>query len=220
MLRMRVREGGMKCHQHRKKFVYNYSLNGAMLIFIHQQQHWSTQYGINFARYKEKVKAYKAGEPIPEISDTEARRLFENERKNGLTTERLLSHAELEQTEDPLESESSISTSSEEPPVSPKVPSPPRSSRRRKNDKDQTVKQPSPPRQLPIKGPDPDSDHSASVVVEKKNKKSGRKREFKDIDENLGELVPANATASKRNSDTFSELKRSKRKRKSKNFDI
>ena len=152
----------------------------------------------------------------------EARKLFENERKNGLTTERILSQAELDQREDRLELESSISTSSEEAPASPKAPSPPRSSRRRKSNKDQPVKQPSPHQELPIKGQDPDSDESASVVVGKKPKKPARKREYKEVDESLGsgDLVSAVAVPSKRNSDNIPKLKRSKRKRKSENFDI
>lgn len=32
---------------------------------------------VNFARYKEKMKAYKAGLPVPEISDVEAKLLYE-----------------------------------------------------------------------------------------------------------------------------------------------
>lgn len=221
MLRMRAPEGGTRCRRKKKKFVSNYCLNEAMLNFLCRRQYWSYQYGINFARYKQKVKAYKAGEPIPEISDTEAKKLFDKEKNNGSITERLLSHAELEQTEDHLESESSISTSSEEPPVSPKDPSPPRSSKRRKIDRDQPVKQPSPPPQLSMKGPDPDSDESASIVVEKRNKRPVRKREPKEADENLGsgDLVPTVAISSKRSSDNFSKPKRSKRKRKSENFD-
>lgn len=167
------------------------------------------------------MKAYKAGEPIPEISDTEAKKMFDDEHNNGLITEQLLSHVELEQTEDHLESESSISTSSEEPPVSPKAPSPPRTSKRRKNDKDQHVRQPSPAPQLPMEGPDLDSDESMSLVLEteKRNKRLIRKKDFAEVDESLGsgDLVPAITFPSKRNSDNSPKLKRSKRKRKSDN---
>lgn len=166
------------------------------------------------------MKAYKAGKPIPEISDTEAKKLFDNKRKNGLTTERLLSEAELEPHEDPLESESSVSTSSEEPPVSAKPPSPPRSSKRRRNDRDQPVKKPSPPPQLTVKTQDVDSDESAGIVVEKKNKRPSRKREFREVDESLGsgDVVSA-VVLPKRGSDNFSKAKKSRRKRRSDNFD-
>ena len=166
------------------------------------------------------MKAYKAGEPIPEISDIEAKKLFDNEKKNGLTTEGLLSQAELEPHEDLLESESSVSTSSEEPPEVPKAPSPPRSSKRRKSERDQPVKQPSPSPQLPIKRLDVDSDESASVVVERKNKRPSRKRELKEVDENLGsgDVVSA-VVPPKRSLDSSSKAKKSKRKRKSENFD-
>ena len=166
------------------------------------------------------MKAYKAGEPIPEISDVEAKKLFDNDNKNGLTTEGLLAQAELEPHEDNLESESSVSTSSEEPPESPKAPTPPRSSRRRKSDRDQPVKQRSPSPQVPIKRLDVDSDESESAVVEKRSKRPSRKREFKEIDESLGsgDLVTA-VIPPKRSSENSSKTKRSKRKRRSDNFD-
>lgn len=164
------------------------------------------------------MKAYKAGEPIPEISDAEAKKLFDNDKKNGLTTEGLLAQAELEPHEDNLESESSVSTSSEEPPESPKAPTPPRSSRRRKSDRDQPVKQRSP--SPPIKRLDVDSDESESEVVEKKSKRPTRKRDYKEIDESLGsgDLVSA-VIPPKRSSENSSKTKRSKRKRRSENFD-
>ncbi len=45
---------------------------------------WSYRYAINFTRYKEKVKAYKAGLPIPEISDAQAKELYDQLQKIGI----------------------------------------------------------------------------------------------------------------------------------------
>lgn len=165
------------------------------------------------ARYREKVKAYKAGETVPEITEEEANKLLKNDKKNGLTTEGLLSQAELEPHEDNLESESSVSSSSEGASEPVKAPTPPRSSKRRKSDKDQPVKPRSPSPELPTKRLDVDSDESASVVVEKKSKRPTRKRELKEINESPGsgdavsEVVPP-----KRSSENASKTKRAKRK--------
>lgn len=45
---------------------------------------WNYRYAINLARYKEKVKAYKAGLPIPEISDEQAKELYDELQKSGI----------------------------------------------------------------------------------------------------------------------------------------
>lgn len=45
---------------------------------------WSYRYAINLARYKEKVKAYKAGLPIPDISDAQAKELYDGLQKAGI----------------------------------------------------------------------------------------------------------------------------------------
>lgn len=85
------------------------------------RQKWTELYGINFARYKELTKAYKAGLPLPEISDAEAKRLYEQNKQTGQvpnTTQLETSHVPEE------ESDTSSDTSSDESSPEP-APAPP-----------------------------------------------------------------------------------------------
>lgn len=169
------------------------------------------------------MEAYKAGRPIPEISDVDAKKLFDEEKNRGLTIEQSHSHVNSEQPEDHLESEISVSTSSEESQEPLKAPTPPRTSKRQKNGRDQHMKRLSIATQLPTQAMALDSSELASPILdtEKKIKKADRKRDVKQLNEAVGskDVVPADMSSSKRNSDNFSKSKKSKRKRKSEVFE-
>ena len=93
---------------------------------------------MNFARYREKVKAYKEGKPIPEISDAEAKKLYDQRRKDDGFPDPPLDDPVIE---DHAGSETSdASTSDDETPEPIKAQSPPRSSKRSKKDKESPVK--------------------------------------------------------------------------------
>ncbi|KAG6986425.1 hypothetical protein G7Y79_00090g101210 [Physcia stellaris] len=47
-----------------------------------EKKRWAIN-GVNFARYKEKSKAYKEGRPIPEISDEDAKKLYDELIRTG-----------------------------------------------------------------------------------------------------------------------------------------
>lgn len=165
------------------------------------------------------VKAYKAGMPIPEISDTEARRLYEEEENHGFIVEQSNSRDEIDRPEDALDSERSVSPSSEQSQEPLKVRSPPRSSKRRKSEKDHRVKRLSHVTQLPMREVNPDSSEVASPKLEpeKNNKRILRKREKEDGDVTLDSRDPVSEIVglSKQFSDNTSKSKRSKRKRRS-----
>ena len=96
-------------------------------------QVWRNKYAINLARYREKSKAYKEGKPIPEISDAEAIKLFEEQKKAGVVLEIPKDNHHVVEEERDTEI-----TSSDESIEVVKVPSPPKSpraSKRRKNAK-------------------------------------------------------------------------------------
>lgn len=97
---------------------------------------WSYKYAINLTRYKEKVKAYKAGLPIPEISDAQAKELYDEQQKIGIF--HMPPAEDLTRAIDHMDSDTSAAdnetSSSDETPEPPKEPSPPRiprSSKRR-----------------------------------------------------------------------------------------
>lgn len=99
-------------------------------------QMWSYKYAINLTRYKEKVKAYKAGLPIPEISDAQAKELYDEQQKIGIF--HMTPAEDLTRAIDHMDSDTSAAdnetSSSDETPEPPKEPSPPRiprSSKRR-----------------------------------------------------------------------------------------
>lgn len=188
-------------------------------------QKWSYKYGVNFARYKEKVKAYKAGKPIPEISDSEAKKLYEEQKKVGIIHEP--PHDDLGQSEEHLDSESSNSSSSEdegspEPPRAPSPPSP-RLSKRRKATKDSSGKKPSLTKQIPVREleqtPKSTPGQAAKTFENDKKKKVTRKRDVKGSDEVLDskkEIVVAVASSPQALSqETPAKQKKSKKKRKS-----
>ncbi len=169
------------------------------------------------ARYREKVKAYKAGRPIPEISDTEAKKLYEDERNVGLAPEQL--HRELEA---PTDLETSLPSSSDEdtpePPKAPSPPKSPRSSKRRKSGKDPNVKMPSLVSQTNTRDGDLISSQLVNSLSETERKKRpSRKKEFKGVNEtpDTKDVKVAVTSSPKRDQDSVSKVKKSKRKRKS-----
>ncbi|KAL9099878.1 MAG: hypothetical protein Q9163_004684 [Psora crenata] len=48
-----------------------------------EKEKWAELYGINFARYKEVAKAYRAKQPLPDISDAQAKHLYEQAKKSA-----------------------------------------------------------------------------------------------------------------------------------------
>jgi hypothetical protein len=169
------------------------------------------------ARYREKVKAYKAGQPIPEISDTEAKKLYEDERNVGLIPER--SHRELEPHTDP---ETSLPPScDQDSPEPPRAPPPPKSlsiSKRRKSGKDPNINRPSFVSQTNTRDGDLISSQLVNSLSETERKKRPtRKKEFKGVNEtpDTKDVKVAVTSSPKRDQDSVSKVKKSKRKRKS-----
>lgn len=184
---------------------------------------WSQRYGVNFARYKEKVKAYKAGLPIPDITDAEAKRLYEEQKKVGITHEP--PQDDLGHMEEPIDTEvSDVDASSiDDSPEPPRVPSPPkspRSSKRRKSMKDALDKTSLLSRQAAARDmqlvASPEVERISKSPEKERKKKSTRKRDAKDLSENLEPkkdvIIPFSNSP---NQDTQAKQKRSKKKRKS-----
>ncbi len=93
---------------------------------------------MNFTRYKEKVKAYKEGKPIPEISDAEAKKLHDEHRKAGGYPDPPPDDSTIEEHDD--HETSDASTSEDDTPEPIKARSPPRTSKRSKKGKASPVK--------------------------------------------------------------------------------
>lgn len=189
---------------------------------------WSYKYAINFTRYKEKVKAYKAGLPIPEITDEEAKKLYEEQKKVGIILEP--PQDDVEHMEEHLDSETSdadvSSSSDEQTPEPPKVPSPPkspRSSKRRKGMKDVADRNSSITKQIVAKEVQPaanlEVDRISKSAEKERKKKGSRKRDTKDFGEPLEPkrefIIPIASSPKVTSQDTPAKQKRSKKKRKS-----
>ncbi|MCJ1273058.1 hypothetical protein MMC21_000847 [Puttea exsequens] len=107
------------------------------------KQEWQYKYAVNFARYKEQTKAYKAGLPIPQISDDEAVRLYESLNPDG----KLHKPVEIDPAlvADADESSSSEDTSSEDSPPPPvKAPAPKKAKIEKKSKPPATIPEPAP----------------------------------------------------------------------------
>lgn len=192
---------------------------------------WSYRYGVNFARYKEKVKAYKAGLPIPDITDAEAKKLYEEQKKVGITHEP--PQDDLEHVEEPVDTEISDADASsiDEYPEPPKVPSPPkspRSSKRRKSMKEAVEKTSLSSKQIAAKEmqsvASPEVERISKSPEKERRKKSTRKRDTKDLSENLEPkkdfIIPISSSPKLTSHDTQAKHKRSKKKRKSEGADV
>ena len=150
-------------------------------------QKWGYKYGINFARYKEKSKAYKEGRPLPDITDDEAKKLYDEQLKSGKAKIEApmdpgdeQAHEE-EDDESSDESESSSSSEEEPEPEPVKAPSPPKSRASKRQKGVSLEKKPSPVKQAPIEEPEPVSSPVAEPVKKspelEKKKKGVKKKE-------------------------------------------
>ena len=168
-----------------RKFVLVPSLIHAHCV----HQKWQDKYAVNFARYKQQMKSYKAGQGIPEITDAEAKALYEVSNKEGkppsppdLDPE----HPDEEVDEDDEEeeaggeekSEASDEGSSEDSPEPIKAPPP----KRAKTTKDVTEKKAS-AKHAPAKEIEPLVAERSSKSPEKKKKKGSRKKDAKIADD-------------------------------------
>lgn len=195
-----------------------------------ERELWSYRYGVNFARYKEKVKAYKAGLPIPDITDAEAKKLYEEQKKVGITHEP--PQDDLGHMEEPIDTEISDADASsiDESPEPPKVPSPPkspRSSKRRRSMKEAADKISLSSKQTSGREiqsvASPEVERISKSPEKERKKKSTRKREAKDLSENLEPkkdvIFPIASSPKVTSQDTQAKQKRSKKKRKSEAMD-
>ncbi|KAL8793283.1 MAG: hypothetical protein Q9195_004143 [Heterodermia aff. obscurata] len=184
-----------------------------------EKKKWSYKYGVNFARYKEKSKAYKEGRPIPEITDEDAKKLYDEQIKSGkVKDEAPLDPGEdegPEEEEEESNDESETSSSEEEPEPEPvKAPSPPpKSSRASKRHKGAiSEKKPSPSKQIAVRVPEPVSTPAAvsiakSPELEKKKKGSNKK--------DKGESITLRASSPPKLAISDSQQKPKRKKRKS-----
>jgi len=179
---------------------------------------------VNFARYKQKVQAYKAGRPIPEISDPEAKKLYDEQLKAGT----MKSEAPLDPSPAEAEDESGSSDDTEssddespEPAKEPSPPkSPPRASKRRKGAASENKS--SPVKQTPIKQVEPASSPEADRAIkspEAEKKKKGTKKSTKATEEVEPKATPTAAASSPPKSIGQDKAKKGRKKRKSEAVD-
>lgn len=184
------------------------------------KQDWSYKYNVNFARYKQKVQAYKEGRPIPEISDVEAKKLYDEQLKAGnVKSELPLDPSPVAAEDEPGSSDDSESSEDEspEPAKEPSPPkSPPRASKRRKGAAPE--KKSSPVKPTPAKQTEPASSPEAERAVkspEAEKKKKVTKKSAKATEEVEPKGTPAAATSSPPKSIGQDKARRSRKKRKS-----
>ena len=139
---------------------------------------WQYKYAVNFARYRAQTDAYKASKPIPEISDAEAKKLYEDTKKDG----KIPAPADLDLGHIDEEDTSDSSTSSEEDSPEPvKAPSP----KRKKTTKNTTEKKPPSTKQTPAKAAEPvivePTSQSPDKTSTEKKKKASKKKDTKGI---------------------------------------
>lgn len=185
---------------------------------------WSYRYAINLTRYKEKVKAYKAGLPIPEISDAQAKELYDEQQKIGIF--HMPPPEDLTHAIDHIDSDTSAAddtSSSDETPEPPREPSPPRiprSSKRRHTAERNSAALRQATEKTPIiykhvsLPPATALEERIPKSSEKDRKKRARKSEIKDL-EAVDIKTSAFAEPKFAKQDTPGKPKRSRRKRKS-----
>lgn len=196
---------------------------------------WNYRYAINLARYKEKVKAYKAGLPIPEISDEQAKELYDKMQKSGIVhmpPPEDLAHAIDHLDMDTSATDDDGKPSRDETPESIREPSPPprihRSSKRRRTTTEKmsaalqqaNEKTPPPPdKQLSPLPPIPALEKRVSRSSKKDRKKKSRKSEIKDLEDvdikSSAFAEPTFAAVKNQDTPTGGKSKKSKRERKS-----
>ncbi|KAL9132036.1 MAG: hypothetical protein Q9217_000164 [Psora testacea] len=147
-----------------------------------EKEKWAEQYGINFARYKELMKAYKAKQPLPEISDAQAKQFYEQNKKSG----KIPNPAQLETVHAPeVDSDTSDDSSSdEETPEPVKAPSPAPITKKQKVSKDAK-------RKAAAAEPDPVLDPALRSPEKKKGAKKSAKAlgETAEIKKWIGEAA-------------------------------
>ncbi|KAL8709649.1 MAG: hypothetical protein Q9220_005589 [cf. Caloplaca sp. 1 TL-2023] len=194
-----------------------------------EKDHWADLYACNYAAYKKKVEAYKAGLPIPEFTKDEARQLYNEQRNAGAVPEpppdalsdresKMGSDEEEEEEEEEeeaeeAESEAAASSASsdedeDESPEPPKIVSPPKSPQPRKRGK--VIKEKPAKKASPIKEPPPVEKERKSLDAER-TKKAPKKREVKTADEVIETKKDTLADRSRKTAD----LKPKRKKRKS-----
>lgn len=147
-------------------------------------QLWQEKYGANYAAYKEKVKAYKAGLPIPEFTQDEIQQMYDEQRGGeGAAVPLPEAPSDNDEKSDSEGDEESDATSSEEPsPEPPKAVSPPKSPRASKRGKG--VKGKAEKKATPVKASSPTPQQSLkSPDTDNKKKKTTKKRGARAIDE-------------------------------------
>ncbi|KAL8652291.1 MAG: hypothetical protein Q9210_002766 [Variospora velana] len=145
---------------------------------------WQEKYGANYAAYKEKVKAYKAGLPIPEFTPDEIQQLYDEQRGGkGAVISLQEAHSDNNENSDSEGDEESDATSSQEPsPEPPKAVSPPKSPRISKRGK--VVKGKAEKKATPVKATSPNLQHSLkSPDTGNKKNKTAKKRGARAIDD-------------------------------------
>lgn len=181
-------------------------------------QQWAELYGCNYAGYKRKVQAYKAGLPIPEFTAEEARQLYDEDRNIGAASapahDATSDHDENVDSEE--ESDDTSSSSDEDSPEPPKAVSPPKSpraSKRGKSAKGKVEKKAS-----PVKEPAPVEPSPKSPETERK-KKGTRKNDAKatvgTTEPKHEDQVDSGSSPTKAKKDSEPEPKSKRKKRKS-----
>ena len=162
------------------------------------------------------MKAYKEGKPIPEISDAEAKKLFDEQRKAGGFPDPPPDDPTVE--EHPDSETSDASTSDDETPEPIKARSPPRTSKRSKKDKESPIKPPPTKMVEPVASPVAER---ASKSLEIERKKKSRKN-AKAADEVLDakEAVELVSSPMLTSHDNQQKKKSKGRKRKSEAIEI
>ncbi|KAL8945290.1 MAG: hypothetical protein Q9211_000166 [Gyalolechia sp. 1 TL-2023] len=185
-----------------------------------EKQKWKHLYGCNYAAYKKKVEAYKAGRAIPEFTKEEAQQLYDEQRQTGTIPDPVLDpvsdhdqNLDSGEEEDEEESDTSSSEEDEQSPEPPKAISPPKSpraSKRGKGAKDRVEK-----KATPVKEAAPVERRSRTLEVGRKQKTS-KKRDARVMDEptepQKETQVDTSNSPTKPRKDSDSKQKRKKRK--------
>ncbi|KAL8926947.1 MAG: hypothetical protein Q9172_001608 [Xanthocarpia lactea] len=179
-----------------------------------EKEQWAELYGCNYAAYKKKVQAYKAGLPIPEFTSDEARQLYDEERNIGAAPAPAQdASSEHEENVDSGEEESGTSSSDEESPEPPKAVSPPKSpraSKRGKGAKGKVEKKASPVKES---GPAEPSPKSPETDKKKKGtKKSDAKATVGSTEPKHDVQVESGSSPTKSKKENEPKPKRRKRK--------
>ena len=164
------------------------------------------------------MKAYKAGLPIPEISEAEAERLYEEQKSVG----HLQKPSAIAAAEDTgISDADSSSDESEQRSRSPVKAASPRSSKRRKTTKDGVEKGTPPVRSVPVKEIEKHRAPIESPAVERsskspeveRKKRSSKRKEDRDIDFTTDPIVDNTPLRSTVQDSTKKEKKRGKKRR-------